>query len=272
MWQSHFVKINGLKFHYTRTGGDKPPFVLAHGITDNGLCWTAVAEVLEKDYDVIMLDARGHGLSDAPASGYDWLTFVEDLYNGIQALELDKPLLLGHSMGALDALLLAGRYPDSVRAILLEDPPPLWMPERETMEESVQSATDRFNGLTGLKQKTRDDLIEFQRQAMPHWSHTELEKWADAKLQVNLTVTDMFKLNARENIEWEKLLSKVTVPTLMITADIDKGGIAFPDAVAQLQSYAPQVQVEHVADAGHSIHRDQFDAYMAVVQDFLKQL
>ena len=39
-WQSAFVNTNGIRLHYTRTGGPNPPLVLAHGVTDNGLCWS----------------------------------------------------------------------------------------------------------------------------------------------------------------------------------------------------------------------------------------
>lgn len=53
--------INGVKIHYYRTGGNKPPFVLLHGATDNGLCRTPVAEKLADKYDVIMPDALATG-------------------------------------------------------------------------------------------------------------------------------------------------------------------------------------------------------------------
>ena len=99
-WSSGDVIANGIKIHYVRTGGTKLPLVLAHGFSDNGLCWTRVAQVLEKDYDVIMADARGHGLSDAPESGYSAEDHAADLAGLIQALHLDKPALMGHSMGA----------------------------------------------------------------------------------------------------------------------------------------------------------------------------
>ena len=70
VWQSGDIEVNGLRLHYTRTGGDKPQVVLAHGFSDDGLCWTPVAEVLASEYDVIMVDARGHGRSDGPEQGY----------------------------------------------------------------------------------------------------------------------------------------------------------------------------------------------------------
>ena len=126
-WQSGDIVVNGLKLHYTRTGGAKPPVVLAHGFSDDGLCWTPVAEALAADYDVVMVDARGHGRSAAPEQGYGSADHATDLAGVIRALGLKRPAVLGHSMGAASALALAGMYPDLPRAILLEDPPPWWI-------------------------------------------------------------------------------------------------------------------------------------------------
>jgi N-formylmaleamate deformylase len=121
-WQTGFVATNGLRLHYTRTGATKPPIVLTHGVTDAGPCWTTVAEALTVEYDAIMVDARGHGYSDAPERGYGPAEQAEDLAGIITALELERPAVLGHSMGAATALVLAGTHPDLPGAILLEDP------------------------------------------------------------------------------------------------------------------------------------------------------
>ena len=98
-WQSGDVTANGIKIHYTRTGGGKTPLVLNHGATDNGLCWTPVARALEADYDVTMPDARGHGLSAAPEEGYGAGEQAADLAGLIEALEIERPAVGGHSMG-----------------------------------------------------------------------------------------------------------------------------------------------------------------------------
>ena len=59
-WIQNDLLVNGVRLHYYRTGhGDKPPLVLVHGFSDNGLCWTPVARDLEAEYDVIMPDMRG---------------------------------------------------------------------------------------------------------------------------------------------------------------------------------------------------------------------
>jgi N-formylmaleamate deformylase len=69
-WSDGTVTANGLKLHYYRTGGEKPQVVFNHGAMDDGLCWTRVVKVLEKDYDVIMVDARGHGKSASGQGDY----------------------------------------------------------------------------------------------------------------------------------------------------------------------------------------------------------
>lgn len=51
-WAADKIKTNGIHLYYTRTGGDKSAVVLAHGFSDDGLCWTPVAEVLEADYEM----------------------------------------------------------------------------------------------------------------------------------------------------------------------------------------------------------------------------
>ena len=93
-WQSGFVAANGVTLHYTRTGGDKPVVVLAHGVTDAGPCWGPVAEALQDEYDLIMVDARGHGASTTPESGYGPDAQAEDLAGALRLVAVWLLVLL----------------------------------------------------------------------------------------------------------------------------------------------------------------------------------
>src|SRR5215203_1888084 len=121
-WTDGYVAANGIRLHYWRTGGAKPPLVMAHGSSDDALCWTNLARELTDRYDVIMFDARGHGLSDPPTAADPVDVQVEDLAGLIKALKLDKPVLMGHSMGSASVAWFAAKYPDVPRAVILEDP------------------------------------------------------------------------------------------------------------------------------------------------------
>ena len=267
-WQSATVQANGLRLHYTRTGGDKPPLVLAHGFSDAGLCWTPVARALEGDYDVIMVDARGHGLSQAAEQDYGDLDLGHDLAGVIAALGLRRPAVLGHSMGAATALALAGAHPDVPGAILLEDPPPRWVTQPAGGPNDQVWRARMHDRIIGLKSKTREELIAAQHAETPGWSEGELSPWADAKLRVSLSV---LQRGAAPVVDWLALVRGIVCPALLITADPTRGAIVADTDAAALQALVPQLRVAHIADAGHNIRRDQFDRYMQVVRGFLSE-
>ena len=122
-WHEADVGANGIRIHYARTGRDKPPVILAHGVGDDGLCFTRVAKELEGTYDVIMPDARGHGRTTGGVGDYSTDARVADMVGFIEALDLTRPALGGHSMGADTGLHLAASRPDLVSRLVLEDPP-----------------------------------------------------------------------------------------------------------------------------------------------------
>jgi pimeloyl-ACP methyl ester carboxylesterase len=264
-WQSAFVNTNGIRMHYTRTGGEKPPLVLAHGVTDDGLCWSPVAKALAPDFDVIMIDARGHGLSDAPATGYSPIEQAADLAGVIAALDLKSPIVLGHSMGAATTLVLAARYPQLPRAIALEDPPPWWDPTYERPNNPDWQARMRA-WLVPLKQQSRQAILDAQRVAEPGWSEAELEPWVDSKLRFSL---NFFNELGDPGLDWSAIVRQAHCPTLLITGDVAAGALISERAARLFQQHMPQVQIAHIAGAGHSIRRDRFDRYRQVVQPFL---
>ena len=121
-WTDGYVMANGIRIHYWRTGGNKPVLLMAHGSSDNGLCWTNLAKELVDDYDIILPDARGHGLSDPPRKSDSADAQAEDLAGLIRALKLKKPILMGHSMGSSSVAWFSAKYPDIPGAVILEDP------------------------------------------------------------------------------------------------------------------------------------------------------
>jgi pimeloyl-ACP methyl ester carboxylesterase len=269
-WQSGFVEENGVRIHFTRTAGDKPPFVLAHGFTDDGLCWTPVAERLSGDFDVIMPDARAHGLSSAPGQGYDAISQAEDLFGIIRALKLNRPFVLGHSMGAVTALALAAIHPNLPQAILLEDPPPWWNVTKKEATGDANQDNSLKNWALQLGSHTREELIASERLNHPNWSDGELEPWANSKLLFNPVMVNSFFIGRNVNdFDWEKMLGQVTCPALVLTGDPQCGSILKPEDVAVLKRMIPQLQSTHIASAGHSIRRDQFDRYMGAVNGFI---
>ena len=261
-WKTGTASANGIDLHYRR-GGDGPSVVLAHGITDDGRCWPRLAEALARDYDLVMIDARGHGLSSKPESGYSPLDHAADLAGLIRVLDLDRPAFIGHSMGAVNVAVTAGEYPDLARCVVLEDPPwllnvgPMARRDREEWRKDIQ----RRNA------QSLETLIEEGRAEHPNWDTSEFEPWATSKQLVSPAVLEW--LPAGRDSDWQADAKRLDVPTLLITGDPDQGALVTPEAAEVAKSLAADLSVANIAGTGHSIRREGFEDYLSVVRAFL---
>ncbi len=267
-WIASSVVVNGINLHYYRTGGDKPPLVLAHGLTDNALCWAPVVRVLESDYDCIMVDARGHGYSDAPASGYTNDDHAADYAGLIQALKLDRPAIIGHSMGGGTSAQLAASYPELLRGAVLEDPP--WRPQGtvSSQEQRRAHAEPWRAEVAANRDRALATLLAQGRQQRPTWSDAELDQWAPSKQQVSPLALDYALYPSKP---WWEIIDRISCPTLLVIGE-GEGAIVDAATAAHISSINPNVSVASIAGAGHSIRREGFADYVAAVGGFLAKL
>ena len=262
-WQQGDVLTNGIRMHYYRTGGDKPQLVLAHGFSDSGLCWTPVAKALEADYDIIMIDARGHGLSEAPLDGYDCRTMGADLAGLVKALKLDKPAVMGHSMGGGTTLMAITNFPECFSRAILED-----AAAHDFPAAMRSTSPDRFAGMMETKSKSREELLAqaHTQPPMSGWSDEELGPWADSKLNLSLNALSFTPV---DDEPWRETFKRIQCPVLLIRADNDKGSGVTPEEAAEATRINPLVEVVYVPGAGHNVRRENYDAFMAAVTEFL---
>src|SRR5262245_16649557 len=117
------VNVNGLKINYRDTGGDNPPIVLVHGFTGNVRNWALTVPSLRDRYRCVSIDLPGHGLSDKPkdSSAYELPRMAEVAWSAIEALGIQNPILMGHSMGGMISQLVALDHADGLRALILVD-------------------------------------------------------------------------------------------------------------------------------------------------------
>jgi pimeloyl-ACP methyl ester carboxylesterase len=113
------VSVNGVRFHYWRVGTG-PDMIMLHGLTGNLAVWhLKMVPELRHEYRVTTYDLRGHGRSDVPATGYTTGDMAEDLRGIMDALDIERAHLVGHSLGADVSLHFALRHPDRVERLVL---------------------------------------------------------------------------------------------------------------------------------------------------------
>ncbi len=130
MWYDECdVMSNNIRIHVGRwnvEGATKTAF-LVHGLTANHRCWNVIAEQLQASgINVVAVDLRGRGRSDKPRGPYGFDGHLPDMYNVINELGLnapgrEKPVFIGHSLGAAIGMYFAYHHPECISKLVLMD-------------------------------------------------------------------------------------------------------------------------------------------------------
>ncbi len=261
-----FVELRGLSFHYRDYGGDGRPVVLLHGLASNARWWLLVGPLLARRYRVLALDQRGHGESAKPDTGYDFATVVGDLAAFVEALDLERPVVVGHSWGGNVALEYAATHPDQAVGLVLVDGGFLEVSSRPgaTWERAEQELAP-----PDLTRLTPEQLVEGAKR----WELGRI--WSDAietALLGNFYIADDGTIRphlSRENhmqvvrALWEQkpsqLCAAVRCPVLFIAAEREGEGRVREwvqmkrEAIARAQERLENCQVRWFADTMHDI-------------------
>lgn len=163
----------GVTLHVRQWGLEEKgrPFLLVHGLASNARTWDGVARhLVAAGHPVTAVDQRGHGLSAKPDSGYDFDTITSDLRKLIDALGLEKPVMVGQSWGGNVMLAFAARYPGVASHFVFVDGGFLELYLRGPWEEiEVQLRPPLLEGTPRDEIKTR--ITQFQ----PDWSEEGIE-------------------------------------------------------------------------------------------------
>ena len=270
-YQDKFVNVNGLRLHYLdwRTSG-KPPFVLLHGGSAYAHWWDFVAPILAENFHVFALDQRGHGDSqhvDPPA--YATRHYLSDLRGFMQTLGLQKPILMGHSMGGHNSIIYATQYAQDLSALILVD----------TDAAYPEAAVQFLRKLGEKPAKVFDSLAEAvsRFQVLPRETYLSAEKMralatfaftqcGDGKWIAKLDRKTLF----REPVDGLPLLPQITCPTLVVRAQHTP--LLSQTKIQRLMDGLPNGRWAEVKDTYHHVMLDNPNGLVQVVKEFLKEI
>jgi pimeloyl-ACP methyl ester carboxylesterase len=225
--RDEFIVAGDLTFHYVQGGEQGNPIIFVHGLTANAFCFQAFADDLARDHRVFAYDLRGRGDSDKPESGYSIPTHAADLVELIDTWELNRPIIAGHSSGALIALYFAAHYPEKLSKLVLIDAgaSAAW----KTIEEQPAWLTASINRL-GTPVASFEEYKQRLKAAPflgPYWNpYIDLYFEHDVYLRSDgSVVSKVYREGVIEDNKYnfyeykpEEQWKNVTVPTLLLRA------------------------------------------------------
>lgn len=253
------------------TAGSGPPVLLLHGFTGTARMWSAQIDAWSVEHRVIAPDLLGHGGSDAPSdpAAYALEQQADSLADLLMLLEATPTDIVGYSMGARLALVLALRQPRSVARLILESPSAGIADEGE--RSARREADERL-----AQELERDGIDAFvaRWEALPIFAgHADLpadiERHQRAERRRHTPAGLAGSLRGAGQGAMSPLherLPLVTTPTLVVAGALDDTGLARARTVSD---GLPDARLEVIAGAGHTPHFEAPDAFMRIADDFL---
>jgi len=275
-YRSCNIVLRQMRFHFLEWGAaDAPPIVLLHGGHQSAHSWDLVSLHLARRYRVLALDQRGHGDSewarDVTYSNHEMSLDAEAF---IAAMGLRRPILMGHSMGGRNAMLLTRRDRSLLSALVIVDVgPELSEKGRAAIAGFVQAAQE-FDDL--------EHFVRAVRQYDPYRPRAHIERTVKYNMLERADGKYVSKCDSNprrlgivrgggplENITLDDAAG-FDLPVLLVRGA--NSNILAPDAAERFAGALPQGRLVTVPDAGHNVHGQNTKGFIGALGSFLESL
>ena len=248
------------------TVGSGPPLVVLHGLFGSGHNWRGVARQLAASHTVHSVDLRNHGASPW-ADSMDYAAMADDVLQLMDRLDLPRSSVMGHSMGGKTAMALALRHPRRVDRLIVVDIAPV------SYADTLTPFAEAMRGADVLAAATRTEVQARLRQAVPDpavvpflmqnlVTHNDHFDWRLNLLGISASVAQLCNFPS-------ELLGAQFVSPVTVIAGGNSDYVTEPDGV-EFRPMFQQVVVEVVEGAGHWVHADRPDQFLACIRRALQ--
>ena len=273
--------LNPNLMHYQISGRvGAPVVILLHGMGGNLNTWTKVQDNLSRDYRVLSVDQRGHGLTPNIGEDYSTETLAKDLAGLMDSLKIQHASIIGHSLGSRTAQKFIELYPSRVDSFISEDmdaqvkqvSPPDKVAKHLAMGRFVQHLKSEYDSpeelIAAVAPFYNGDHERAARLA------SRIVRGHDEKTNhvflFNPEVIIFYGFQGNIDDFGPMLRANTNLPMLFLRANPHRSEFFNDAGVAHLKANGgSNVHLEEVSQAHHTIH-DEHDTFMILVRDFLK--
>jgi esterase len=271
----HQVVVGAMRLHYLDWGGSGTPILFLHGGGINAHTWDCVAVMLRERYRCIALDQRGHGDSEwSPVVEYRTGAHVADIEGFIEATALERPIVVGQSMGGLNAIGYATRHSDRMRAMVVVDVAPeisgadagaqrirdfSSTPELDSLEAFLERAV-KFNPI-------RDPAV-LRRSLHYNLRETPAGKWT-FKHDQRRRSDDAMRSFAEDRLRLASELPGIKCPTLIVRGALSD--VLTDEAAEKFARSLPDGRWVRVEKSGHNVQGDNPRALLDAMLAFFRE-
>jgi pimeloyl-ACP methyl ester carboxylesterase len=265
-----FTTINGLKLNYELHGDSGEPLLLVHGYTGDITDWRHQLPVFLQSHQVLIVDLRGHGQSDAltDRSQYEIDHFVADVEALVDEVGFDRYHLLGHSMGGAVAQEIALRGAERLLSLTLHDTSDGF--DSAFMNPAVVAWRDyRFKTAEEQGMEAVAKLVT----PFPPPPHMPKERLEETQVRLSRMSIDAFIGAWHGLTDWQGTHDRaqaISTPTLVVYGDLDAGFLV--DASKRLAKAIPNADEAVIPECGHSPQYERPPLFNQALVTFLERV
>jgi pimeloyl-ACP methyl ester carboxylesterase len=257
-------QIQSVPLHFVESGAGDPPLVILHGLFGSSRNWTQVSRALSANRRVLAVDQRNHG--DSPhAEPHSLDGMRADLLALFESLNLNRAVLLGHSMGGMTAMSFASAYPERVAALIVVDIAPRAYPPHHQHELAALSVdATRFADRSAIDAAMAEFLPD---PATRQFLQMNLVREASGyRWKLNVSALNA----ARATEDFGDSDAQFAGPTLFVAGG--RSRYIRPEDHATIVSRFPAAIIETIPEGDHWLHYTAQARFLEIVSRFLDQL
>jgi pimeloyl-ACP methyl ester carboxylesterase len=262
-----------MQMFYRQFGNAKQNIVIAHGLYGCSDNWVSTAKILAQTHNVFAVDLRNHGRSPH-SNEHTYTAMSNDLAEFIISKNIEKPIVIGHSMGGRCVALLAKQHPDLISKIIIVDISPF---DCDNKKQLLEFHTDILNVLKSVNLQQINSRHDAKEKISEKIKDKDLQNFLLKNLYRTLNGNFFWKfnlpvlLNNVNNMICGSLNKNdnyaIKNPALLITGE--KSNYVVNSDIEIIASFFTDLKINKIADAGHWIHAEQPEKFIRCVQIFI---